>query len=60
MDQEETDQAPEIQQAPGQLGMFDQVEEEAHEGDESTPDPLIEKAVDLFGQENVVVHYDDK
>lgn len=60
LDQEEADQAPEIQQAPGQLGMFDQVEEAAHELDESAPDPLIDKAVDLFGQENVVVHYDDK
>lgn len=60
VDQEEADQAPVIQQAPGQLGMFDQVEEEAHEGEESAPDPLIEKALELFGQDHVVVHFDEK
>ena len=60
VDQEEADQAPVIQQAPGQLGMFDQVEEEAHEGEEPAPDPLIEKALELFGQDHVVVHFDEK
>lgn len=55
---DDQDQAASIRQAPGQLGMFEETLDTAS-SKASEKDPLIDKAFDLFGQENVTVHYEE-